>query len=145
MGRHFLCILLLDGKGEPANLSGRTQPQLKRHNIRSEENGVVGETSLFPRRRVSLNVPEYQVKTRVPCDIFGDFVKFVKEKHVQITEASHAFLRAFSEKLGFDALSAECESFEESHANACDDSSTSRYSTILVRLCGVEEGQLFLE
>jgi hypothetical protein len=99
----------------------------------------------FQEESSQLNGPKYRVKTRIPCNIYGDFVKFVKGKYVQITEAYLDFFSAFSDEFGFRLLSVECELFTESHANVCDGSNTSRYSIHIIRLCGVEESQLFLE
>jgi hypothetical protein len=69
----------------------------------------------------------------------------VKGEAVQVTEANYVFLRGLSEEFGFDTLFAECALFEESYANICDNSSTSRYSAFVIRLCRVEERQPFLE
>jgi TPR repeat protein len=112
---------------------------------------AVRKTALLEKLRIfqedtsRLNVSEYQVKTRVPSAIFGDFVKYVEGEPVQVTEANFSFLRDLSQEFGFDALSAECDLFEESQASTGQTSMSSLNSALIDRLDGVEERQLLLE
>jgi hypothetical protein len=55
------------------------------------------------------------------------------------------FLRTLSDEFGFEALSAECDAFKESHRSVCEDPEPFQSSRQEIRIVEVEERQLSLE
>jgi hypothetical protein len=82
---------------------------------------LVEKLCFFHDDRSRLNEVEYRVKSRVPSEIFRDFVSSIEGKPIKVAEQTFPFLRALSEELGFEALFAECDSFKESHGSTCED------------------------
>jgi hypothetical protein len=72
-------------------------------------------------------------------------VTFVEGNPLQVTDDNLVSLQDFRQQFGFDALSAECASFEELHANVCENSMLLHKSGGIARLSGAEERQLLLE
>jgi TPR repeat protein len=92
-----------------------------------------------------LNAVEYRVKSKVPSDVFRNFVGFLQGNPIQVAERTFPFLRALSEEFGFEALSAECDSFKKSHERISDDSEAGQSFRLEARVAEVEERQLLLE
>jgi hypothetical protein len=99
---------------------------------------LLAKLGYFQEDGSRLNESEYEVKTRVPRDIFACFVKILEGEQVEVDERNVRFLRLLSEELGFEELLQECESFEDSHGGRCDVSLFSQHSVLVGRLCELE-------
>jgi hypothetical protein len=91
---------------------------------------------------------EYEVKTRVPTEIFADFVKMIEGCPFGITEDNVSFFAGLSEEFGFEELWEACEAFRVSSGHSSDFLQLGGFSllgSLLSRLCSVEERCLLFE
>jgi hypothetical protein len=121
-------------------------------NLKSDDVIIpVRKTVLFEKPRFfhddpsRLNAVEYREKSKVPSDVFRDFVSLIEGKPIQVAEHIFPFLRSLSDELGFEALFVECNLLKKSHMSTCEYCQLIDDSNLESRIAELEERQLLVE